>query len=306
MATVWEVIVIGGGPAGLSAALTLGRCRRSVLVVDAGAHRNRSSRHLHCFVTRDGTAPAEFLAIARAQLAPYASVTLRSGKVVAADREPDGFFSLKLEDGSRERCRKLLIATGVSDELPDLPDIGRFYGRSVHHCPYCDGWEWRDQPLAVYGRCDKGAGLALMLLQWSRQVSLLIPGGARLIEPALRHRLRERGIECHERHVTALEGTDDGYLQRIVFASGPPLPVRALFFNTGQHQRSLLAASLGCDLGERGGYATGEYDVATCVPGLYVAGDAVRDVQLVIVAAAEGAKAAFAINKALLAEGGLG
>lgn len=305
MATAWEVIVIGGGPAGLSAALTLGRCRRRVLVIDAGAYRNRSSRHLHCFVTRDGIAPAEFLAIARAQLAPYASVTLRSGKVVDAVREPDG-FSLRLEDGTAERCQKLLIATGVSDELPDLPDIARFYGRSVHHCPYCDGWEWRDQPIAVYGRCDKGAGLALMLLQWSAQVSLVIPEGTQQLAPEMRARLRTHGIPCHERPVTALEGTDDGYLRRIVFAQGPPLPAHALFFNTGQHQRSLLAAALGCELEERGGYATEDYDVATRVPGLYVAGDAVRDVQLVIVAAAEGTKAAFAINKSLLAEAGLG
>lgn len=300
----WEVIIVGGGPAGLSAALTLGRCRRRVLVCDAGRYRNRASRHMHCFPTRDGCPPHEYVRLAREELRAYGTVTVRDVTVVDASRSGAG-FEVTLEDGTREPARKLLLATGVVDELPPLPGIERFYGRSVHHCPYCDGWEWRDQPIAAYGIDDKGAGLALMLKQWSADVALLT-GGSGQLDENYRARLARHSIPICEDPIAALEGSDGGMLERIVFGTGRTLERRALFFNTGQHQRSPLAARLGCEFSDKGGVEAGDYDVATSVPGLYVAGDASRDVQLVVVAVAEGVKAAFAMNKALLAEDGLG
>jgi thioredoxin reductase len=298
----WEVIVIGGGPAGLSAALTLGRCRRRVLICDAGRYRNRASKHMHCFLTRDGIPPTEFLQTARDQLRPYECVELRSATVTAVEKLEDE-FEVALDDGTRERCRKLLLATGVVDELPKLEGIDRFYGVSVHHCPYCDGWEWRDRRIGAYGHGDKGAGLALMLRQWSADVALFIHAG----ELTRKHRehLARFDVAVYEQSIARLEGDDKGHLQRIVLAGDTVIERDALFFNTGQHQRSPLAEKLGCEFTERGGVQTHEHEVATCVPGLYVAGDASRDVQLVVVAVAEGTKAGFAINKALLAEDGL-
>jgi thioredoxin reductase len=299
----WEVIVIGGGPAGLSAALTLGRCRRRVLICDAGRYRNRASKHMHCFLTRDGIPPTEFLQTARDQLRPYECVELRPITVAAVEKLEDG-FEVVLDDGTRERCRKLLLATGVVDELPKLEGIDRFYGVSVHHCPYCDGWEWRDRRIGAYGHGDKGAGLALMLRQWSPDVALFTNGGGEVTR-AHREHLARFDVAVHEQPIARLEGDDEGHLQRIVLNNGPAIARDALFFNTGQHQRSLLAEKLGCEFTERGGVQTHEHEVATCVPGLYVAGDASRDVQLVVVAVAEGTKAGFVINRALLAEDGL-
>ena len=295
---IYDCIVVGGGPAGLSAALVLGRCRRRVLVCDAGRPRNRRARAAHGFLTRDGIAPAELLRIAKEQLAPYDSVELRAAEVVDAVRDADG-YEVWCADGSRLLCRKLLLATGVVDELPAIDGIEPLYGVSVHHCPYCDGWEWRDQAIAIYGRGEQAAGLAQALTAWSRDLLLCSDGPAELPDRTM-ERLESLGIPVREERVVRLEGRD-GKLQRIVFERGAPAERRALFFSTGQHQASPLAARLGCAFTERGAVATGKCE-ATNVPGLYVCGDASKEVQFVVVAAAEGAEAAVAINKALLEE----
>src|SRR5262245_30346197 len=149
---MYDVIIVGAGPAGLSAALMLGRSRRRVLVCDTGHPRNAAARAMHGFLTRDGMPPLEFLAIAREQLRQYDTVELRGVEVVEAACHPDASFHVALADGARHTSRKLLIATGVVDNVPEIPGFRELYGRSVFHCPYCDGWEVRDQPLAIYGR----------------------------------------------------------------------------------------------------------------------------------------------------------
>ena len=292
---MFDVIIVGAGPAGLSAALILGRCRRKVLVCDAGRPRNSASRALHGFLTRDGIEPAEFIRIGREQLRPYTTIQLRSEEVTQA-RQIDNGFEVKVA-GDVVSARKLLLATGVVDRLPDLEGLESFYGRSVFHCPYCDGWELRDQPLAIYGKEDRGAGLALELTGWSRDLIVCSDGPA-TISAAERKQLEQLNIPLREERISRLEGTD-GQLERIVFDSGEHILRRGMFFNTGQDQHCDLAASLGCDFTDRGAVRTGDYEM-TNVPGLFVAGDASRAVQLVIIAAAEGAEAAFAINKALI------
>lgn len=299
----WDVIIIGGGPAGLSAALTLGRCRRAVLVCDVGQPRNRASKGMHCFLSRDGIHPGDFLKSAREQLQPYETVVVREALVLDAARR-EAAFDVTLHNGESHTCRKLLIATGVIDHLPAIAGVEQFYGVSVHHCPYCDGWEWRDQPVGVYGRGEKGGGLALMMKQWTQDVILFTDGPSGLSADYREH-LAHQHIRVYEQRIGALEGTPEGQLQRVILASGEAIERSAMFFNTGQHQRSALPARLGCEMNEKGGVTVEAFDVETCVPGVYVAGDASRDVQLVIVAAAEGTKAAFAINKALLREAGL-
>jgi thioredoxin reductase len=197
------------------------------------------------------------------------------------------------------RSRKLLLATGVVDRIPDIEGIASLYGRSVFHCPYCDGWELRGRAIAIYGRGDRGAGLSLELTGWSRDL-VLVTDGPSEIEQAQLDRLRTHGIVVDERRVVRLEGRD-GQLERIVFRDGPPLPRHALFFTTGQSQHSALTVQLGCRFNDKGTVRTGPYET-THVPGLYVAGDASRAVQWVVVAAAEGAEAAYAISQSLLKE----
>ena len=293
----WDCIIVGGGPAGLSAALMLGRCRRRVLLCDHGGQRNIRAREIHGYLTRDGTPPAEYLRLARAELGRYGTIQCREMEIVEASTEGSGFV-LCAADGTRLTTRKLLLATGVVDQLPGLEGLEELYGTSVHHCPYCDAWEWRDRPLAAYGAGEEGPGLALSLTAWSADV-LLCTGGAPLPRNAAA-RLSEAGIGVRGEPVLRLEGRQ-GMLERIVFAGGDPVSRSALFVCAGQRQRSPLAERLGCRFTEKGSVDTGKCE-ATNVSGLYVAGDASKEVQSVVVASAEGAEAGIAIHKALMDE----
>ena len=293
----WDCIIVGGGPAGLSAALMLGRCRRRVLLCDLGDQRNLRSHGLHGYLTRDGVSPSEFLRLARAELGRYGTVECRELEIVEAARE-DGGFSVCAADGTRLRTRKLLLATGVVDELPALDGLDALYGTSVHHCPYCDAWEWRDRPLAAYGDGEEATGLALSLTFWSPDV-LLCTGGAGLPDEAMA-RLAAARVRIREEPVLRLEGRD-GRLERVVFVSGEPIRRSALFVVASQRQRSPLAERLGCRFTDRGTVDTGTCEV-TNVPGLFVAGDASKEAQFVAVAAAEGTQAAMAIHKVLMKE----
>jgi thioredoxin reductase len=293
---MFDVIVVGGGPAGLSAALMLGRCRRRVLVCDRGEPRNRRSRALHGYLTRDGIDPPSLNEIGRGELRAY-GVTFRCVGVTGARRDGDA-YRVSLADGAEEFARYLLLATGVVDDLPAIAGFEECYGRSIFHCPYCDGWEWRDRRLAAFGRGRAVAGLALGLKTWSADVVVCTHGVP--IERRLRERLARNGIAVRTEPIAALEH-QDGELAAVKLASGESLPRDALFFATGQHPQSPLAVALGCTLTHRGVVKTGTL-CDTNVERVFVAGDASRDAQFAVVAASEGVKAAVAINRALQAE----
>lgn len=301
---LWDAIIVGGGPAGLNAALVLGRCRRAVLLFDDGQPRNQASHAVHGFLSRDGIAPAELRAIGREQLARYSSVVIDGARVADASREHDR-FRVVTADGRSFRARKLLLAGGVVDELPQQPGFRELYGFAVFLCPYCDGWEMQDRRLAVYGRGDdKGGGLALEMTCWSRDIVLCTDGPADL-SPVCRARLERHDITVREERILRLDGerrTPYRSPFSIVFESGSRLERDAIFFNTGRHQANDLARRLGCDTWDPKGCAVDNKEQMTHVPGLYVAGDASRDVLQAIVAAAEGAQAAIGINNALLHE----
>lgn len=288
-----DVLIIGGGPAGLSAALVLGRARRRVVVVDSGRYRNAASGEMHGFLTRDGVQPREFLGVGRAEVERY-GVEIRRAEAVDAWVDVNGRFRVKLDSGEELTSRRMLLATGVRDVLPRVEGIEGLYGTSVHHCPYCDGWEHRDERLVAYGKGKAAVGLALSLRTWSERVTACTNEA---LDEEQRGRAARNGIEVREEMVVGLEG-EDGKLRRVVFESGPALECDAMFFNTDQFQRSDLARRLGCEFDENGGVKT-EAHQRTCVPGLLLAGDAEKDVQFVIVAAAQGATAAVVINREL-------
>lgn len=293
-----DVAIVGGGPAGLSAALVLGRCRRRVLLFDSGRPRNYVSHELHGFLTRDCTDPAELRALGREQLRRYGTVEIRDLAVKDAAIRAN-CFEVAVETGERVLVRKLLLATGMRDEVPGIAGFSELYGVSAFHCPYCDGWEWRDRAIGVYGRGEKGKKLALEMLGWSRDVVLLTDGASGLAGPE-RDALARNGIGLHEGSIAAFEGKD-GRLSRIRFADAESIGREAVFFAMPAKQSCALASGLGCEFNDRGAVKTRAYE-KTNVPGLYVAGDASRHVELAIVAAAEGAMAAFAINSELSEE----
>ena len=293
-----DVIVVGAGPAGLSAALILARSCRSVLLFDTGHPRNEKTRLLHGYLTRDGVSPIDFLSIARDELVRYSNVTPKSEEVVHATCDGDG-FTVTVATGTVYRSRKLLLATGVVDDVPDIPGLPELYGSSVFHCPYCDAWEYRNRPVAVYGRGERGFGLSMHMLGWSTDVVLCTDGEDDLTNEQ-RAKLKSNGIVVRSEKIEMLLG-NAGVLEHVQFATGDSLRRDVLFFSTGQRQASPLPALLGCEFNEKGTVHTGRHE-STTVPGLYVAGDASRDVQWAIVAAAEGAEAAFSISEDLIKE----
>jgi thioredoxin reductase len=236
-------VIVGGGPAGLSAALVLGRCRRRVLVIDEGRPRNEASSALHGYLTRDGIDPNEFLRLGRGEIARYGVEFLNAVVDDARALPPDErrgspvAFEIRTDNGHALLSRKLLLATGVRHILPAIEGAETYYGRGVHHCPYCDGWEHRDAALVAYGSVRAAAGLALSLRTWSSRVTACTDGEP--LAPRDRARLLRNGIAFRTERIRRLDG-DGGVLRRIVFEAGPPLDCDALFFNTEQFQHSRL------------------------------------------------------------------
>jgi len=298
-----EVVIIGAGPAGLAAALTLGRSRRPTLVLDAGQGRNALAEAVHGFLSRDGTAPEELRHAARRDLAAYPDVELRDSAVLAATAEPDG-FRVTLSDATELTARRLLLATGVVDELPAIEGLAPLWGRSALHCFYCHGWEVRDQPLAILALRRVDLAFAVQLKRWSADVILCRDGGPDLEfgedERAL---LAQFGVGLREEPIVRLDG-HDGILERMVFRSGESLRRRALFLHPPARQRSPLPTQLGCELLDDGAVAINELG-QTSVAGVYAAGDMARRPSLplrgqqVSPAAAAGQLAAIALDREL-------
>jgi thioredoxin reductase len=295
----WDVVIVGAGAAGLSAALVLGRACRKVLVCDKGTPRNWASKEMHSFVTRDGIDPSDFRAIARKELARYKQVTFRAARVTGASAVGEQGFRITLEGTAPVRSRKLLLATGVVDQLPSIEGIEDFFGVSAFQCPYCHGWENRGAPIAVYGRRQRGFEMARAMTAWTDDIVLCTDGPSSLSADA-KNQLHRNGVQIHTGRIARLQG-EDGQLKSIVFQDGSTLERAALFFDTPSTEQSNLARSLGCEFSAKGGVKCGEHE-ASSVPGVFVAGNIIRDVQLAIVAASEGAKAAFGINRALTRE----
>jgi thioredoxin reductase len=294
---MYDVCIVGAGPAGLNAALLLGRCRRSVVVFDSGKPRNAVSRGLHGYLTRDGILPDELRKLGRGELIRYPTVEVHDETVVAAERR-EKRFEIRAASGAHIAARILLLATGRVDLLPEHPGFAELYGRGVYHCPFCDGWELGDEPLVAFGRNTAALDLALALLTWSSDITLCSDGPCELDQDQ-RRRISASNIRLVEHPVTELKSATSGMLERINFAGRESLCCRALFFVSACPQKSALPEKLGCEFDETGAVRCNG-NAATNVPGLFVAGNVRCGLHLAIMAAAEGAEAAIAINDALL------
>jgi thioredoxin reductase len=304
MSDTWDCIVVGGGAAGLSAALVLGRARRRTLLVDSEEQSNRPAHGIGGLLGHDGRAPAELYADGRRELAAYPSVTVRIGRVTAASHD-EGLFAVTLEDGSRQQARRLVLATGMEYRIADIPGVAERWGRSVFHCPFCHGWEVRDRALGVIDPDpETGVHRALLLTGWSDDVTLLTNGAAMLPAEA-RERLVAAGVGIDERPVAALQGLDDE-LTEITFVDGSSRTCSALLVPAVMHQRSDLAAQLGIELAPPTPVAadalvTGSMG-ETNVPGVFVAGDTGAGMASVANAIAGGSNAAASVVRSLLVE----
>lgn len=290
----YDVVVVGGGAAGLSAALVLGRARNRALVVDAGEPRNAPSSHMQGYLSRDGVSPAEFLALGREEIARY-GVELVRDRVTDVTR--DGDFTVVLDRGPAVRARRLIVATGLKDEMPDVPGVAERFGRDVLHCPFCHGWEVRDEPFGVLASTAMSVHQALMVSQWSKDVTLFLHrvDEAELSDQDLR-RLAAAGVGVVPGEVAELVVEDDR-LTGVRLADGSTHPRSVVFAAPRPVPRTGLLERLGAEMDETpfGAYPVVDPTGLTTVPGVWAAGNAIGFAEQVVHAASGGYRAAAAI-----------
>lgn len=289
-----DVVVVGGGPAGLSAALVLGRACKKVLLCDAGPRRNAKAEHIHGFVTRDGTPPAEFRSIAREQLGPY-DVAIREQRVMAIAPGDDG-FRVTLEGGSEVRAQRIVLAMGVADEPLDVPGMREAWGHSVFQCPHCHGWERRGRTWGVLIPSAAMADSALMFTGWTSNV-VAFTHGAFEVPGDVQRRLAEAGMKLETQPVRRLVVEPGGGLRGIELLDGSFTPLDVLFTMPKQHQPALVK-ELGLALTDAG-YVRVNEQQETSVPGIFAAGDITTPAQAALVAAAAGAMAGWMLTHGL-------
>jgi thioredoxin reductase len=302
---MYDVIVVGGGAAGLSGALALVRARRSVLVIDDGTPRNAPAEHVHNYLTRDGVSPAELYALGRAEVTGYGGEVI-TGTVTSATQQEPGFL-VELSDGQRFEARRLLVTAGVKDQLPDVPGLAERFGRDVLHCPYCHGWEVRDQAIGVLATTGMAVHQAQLFRQWSDDITLFLHKGPELTDGQWEE-LAARGIAVVQGEVEGLE-VDGDKLTGVRLAGGKVIPRQALVVQTYLRARADFLDTLGLKAVEQeaGGMVWGtavESDPtgATNVPGVWVAGNVTAPMIQVISSAAAGLQAGAVINADLIAE----
>jgi len=295
-----DVIVVGGGPAGLAAATWLGRYRRSVLVLDGGPPRSWATEVTHGYLGSDAVSPAELLDRARTDLAAYPTTSRRASRAIRAEAQAGRRFVVSTDDGAELVARRLVLATGVTDELPPVPGMTEHYGASAFHCPTCDGYEARDRNVVVLGWGAQLAGVALELLDWAREVTIVTAGHTFEGEEPHRQALARHGIAVVEEEATGLVGPRHD-LRAVALSDGRELPCELVFFSIAHHPQTDLAGALGCDLTDEGCLKVDECG-RTSVDGVFGAGDVTPGIQLVQVAAAKGAVAGVTCALSLAGE----
>ncbi|HET9983837.1 MAG TPA: NAD(P)/FAD-dependent oxidoreductase [Longimicrobiales bacterium] len=291
----WDVVVVGGGPAGLSAALWLARYRRRALVLDAGRPRNRVTWAVHGFPGLPDLPPDEIRARLREQ-AMAAGAEFASGTVRSVEGAQDA-FTVRTDEGAIQHARRVLLAFGLRDLLPELPGLEEAFGQSAFHCPDCDGPSVVGAPVAVYGRDREAAALALYLLTWASSVQLLTDGAPNELRPEELDKLRANDIQLRTERVRRIVAAG-GRLERIELDAPPAVTAEALFFHLGARPACDIAEVLGCD--REGGQLTVDHAQETSIRGVFAAGDLAGPPYLAVSAAASGVRAALAIHRSLL------
>ncbi|UOQ91726.1 NAD(P)/FAD-dependent oxidoreductase [Halobacillus shinanisalinarum] len=298
-APMYDVVVVGGGPGGLSAALVLGRSRRKVVVIDEGNPRNGVTLKTHGYLTRDGIKPQELRNIAKQQLTEYSNVSCIED-VVEKVEQRDHIFKIWTLKGNMFLSRRVIMATGMVEELPDIPGIREVYGKSVFPCPYCDGWERRDDPLAVFGGEANAVDFTKLIYNWSKDLIVFTNGFPRF-DDCQKQELIDYNILVIETPITKLQ-SNSGKLEKVIVQSGEVFQRTGGFLvNTGEKQASPIPMNLGIQKNERGGYESDGHGL-TSVKGLYVIGDAKNAFVGIAGAAGEGYEAGVVINHELVLE----
>lgn len=296
------MVVVGAGPAGLSAALVLGRANRPTVLIDGGPGRNEPSHAVHSFLGHDGTSPEDLRRRGRDELAAYPSVTILDDRVAGVSAQ-DGVFAVELDDGNDFQARRVALATGVTDDLPPIEGLAPLWGRTVLHCPYCHGWEQRGRPVAVLALATVNLFMALKLRQLTDDVMVCLNGDLEL-SPEEQSMLEAAGIPVRPEPIATLNADGDR-LRKIVFVDGTSIEREALFVHPTARQASTLPVDLGCQLLDNGLVGVNELG-QTNVPGVYAIGDMAHRParplpgQQVSLAVAKGATAAMAIDQDLL------
>ncbi|WP_409345002.1 NAD(P)/FAD-dependent oxidoreductase [Paenibacillus sp. MBLB4367] len=296
----FDCAIVGGGPAGLNAALVLGRARRNVVLFDDGNPRNAVTRESHGFITRDGIEPGEFRRIAHRDISKYSSVQARRATIVSISRAFPASFQLVSQQGELFQARKVILATGLKEELPAVSGLRDYYGKSLFNCPYCDGWELRDMPLIVISEGPQAFHMAKTLFNWSKRLAVCTNGQAAVTREQ-KVLLEMKGIAVFERKIDELSGSN-GALEKVVFEDGVEFACKGGFVTPRSVLVSSFGQSLGCMTNALGGIVTDEFG-RTNIEGVYAAGDAsVVAPSQVIIAAGEGSRAAIGVNSDLTNE----
>ncbi len=293
-----DAIIIGGSFAGLSAAMYIARARRSVCIIDTGSPRNRFSAHSHGFFAQDGGEPGTVLATARSQVAAYPTATFIEGEAITAVMKPDG-FSVNLATGEVLESARLVLAFGISDELPAIPGLAERWGRSVLHCPYCHGFEFSGQRLGVLNVSPMSIHQAMLIAEWGPTTLYL--NGASEPDDASLAQLQKRGVAIEPAPVRALHG-EGAQLSAIELSDGRRSSVDALYLGPRTRLNSEIAHQLGCELDEGafGPIIRTDPQKMTTVPGVFAAGDITRSAHNATWASADGVTAGMALHRSLV------
>jgi thioredoxin reductase len=294
----FDVIIVGGSYAGLSAAMALGRSLRNVLIIDSGMPCNRQTPHSHNFIMHDGEPPKQISEAAKQQVLQYKTVRFHNGLATRAARTDNG-FTVETETGDSFQSRKLLFATGLIDLMPGIKGFSECWGISVLHCPYCHGYEVRHQSLGVFANGDIAFEFTKFIYHWSNNLVLFTNGKSTLTaEQTIK--LTEYNIAVNEKEITGIDHTK-GYISNLCFSDGTTHPLHALFARVGFKQHTSLPQELGCALNEQGFLQIDDFQ-RTTIPGIYAAGDNTTMFRSVSGAIAAGTKAGAMLNKELIDE----
>lgn len=291
----FDVTIIGGGPAGLNAALVLGRARKKVAIIDEGRPRNAVTREVHGFLTRDGIIPSEFRRIAKEEISAYPTVSFVAG-TAAAITGADGQFQIETEQGQTYASKKVLFAVGMKDEPLDIPGLEEVYGKSAFVCPYCDGWELRDQPLVIITKGAELMHFAPLISGWTNHYTFCTNGPDELTD-ADREQLKRNKVPLYDSQIRHIE-SGDGIVQQVVLEDGTTIPCKGIFFKPMLVLGSDLPQAIGCATSDDGMIIVDDFG-KTDIPGIYSAGDAASRLHSAIAAAASGAFVAAVINNEL-------